>query len=378
MIKICHISTVHKRYDTRIFQKQCTCLSKYGYEVVFIVNDNLPDEDNHGIKIKSILSTRNNKLFRIFFAPRKAFKLAIKENADIYILHDPELLSIGVKLKKTGKKVIYDSHEDLPQQILEKEWLPSFIRHLIFLLITNYIKKVYKKFNAVFTVSPNIVDNIKTFTSNVHLITNYPILEEDKFSVSLEDFVKRDNTICYSGTVYSFSKQFSILDALKNISNVKYTIVGSLDKKLHEKLKLHKAWDKVNFINKVPKKELITIYKNSLIGIVIFDYTPNMGYKKGTLGNNKIFEYMYYGLPIICTDFDLWKEIIDKYKCGIYVSPNNIDEIEAAIQYLIEHKEEAYQMGQNGREAVLKEYNWSTQEKVYINVIKQILDLEEK
>ena len=44
-----------------------------------------------------------------------------------------------------------------------------------------------------------------------------------------------------------------------------------------------------------------------------------MGYKKGTLGNNKIFEYMYYGLPIICTDFDLWKEIIDKYKCGIYV-----------------------------------------------------------
>ena len=101
------------------------------------------------------------------------------------------------------------------------------------------------------------------------------------------------------------------------------------------------------------------------------DYKLNLGYRRGTYAVNKIFEYMEAGLPIICTDYDLWKEIVDKYDCGICVEPNNAKQIEEAIQFLISNKEKAYQMGQNGRKAVLLEYNWNTQEKEYLRIFRK-------
>jgi glycosyltransferase involved in cell wall biosynthesis len=92
----------------------------------------------------------------------------------------------------------------------------------------------------------------------------------------------------------------------------------------------------------------------------------------GTLGINKLFEYMLFGLPVICTDFTLWKEIMDKYKCGLYVNPNNSEEIANAIHYLIEHKNEAYRMGQNGRKAIFEEFNWKSQERTYLGIVEKI------
>ena len=47
------------------------------------------------------------KLYRIFKLSKVAYKLAQESNADIYHFHDPELLRIGLKLSRKGKKVIY-------------------------------------------------------------------------------------------------------------------------------------------------------------------------------------------------------------------------------------------------------------------------------
>ena len=67
---------------------------------------------------------------------------------------------------------------------------------------------------------------------------------------------------------------------------------------------------------------------------------------------------MYYGLPVVCTDFQMWKEIIDKYNCGICVNPNNVDEISSAINRLIKNPEETLKMGINARKAIIEKYNW--------------------
>ena len=83
---------------------------------------------------------------------------------------------------------------------------------------------------------------------------------------------------------------------------------------------------------------------------------------------------MLEGLPVICTDFELWKKlIIDKYKCGICVNPKSEKEISEAIIYLAENKEEAYEMGQRGRDAVLSEFNWESQAQKYINIFNELL-----
>jgi len=107
------------------------------------------------------------------------------------------------------------------------------------------------------------------------------------------------------------------------------------------------------------------------IGIVVYDYKLNLGDRLGSFGSNKLFEYMEAGLPIICTDYVLWKEVVEKYECGLTVEPRNIDQLRDAISYLLQNKEIAYKYGKNGQKAVKEELNWSTQEKKYLGVLNE-------
>ncbi|MES2588621.1 MAG: glycosyltransferase family 1 protein, partial [Bacteroidota bacterium] len=128
MTKICHITSVHKQFDTRIFIKECCSLSKNGFDTkLLVLNGESCVKD--GVEVISVKVPLKNRLTRIFKASKAILKKAIEIKADVYHLHDPELLRIALKLKsKTGAKIIYDSHEDLPKQIMDKHWIPKVVR----------------------------------------------------------------------------------------------------------------------------------------------------------------------------------------------------------------------------------------------------------
>jgi glycosyltransferase involved in cell wall biosynthesis len=70
---------------------------------------------------------------------------------------------------------------------------------------------------------------------------------------------------------------------------------------------------------------------------------------------------MEAGLPVIASNFPLWRQIIEKYDCGILVDPLNPLEISDAMRWILDHPEEAIKMGARGREAVLREFNWDAE-----------------
>ena len=109
-MKICHITSVHQRYDTRIFLKMCCSLAKNGNEVTLLVADGLGNEIKTGIQILDIGSRSPSRVSRMINTVRKIYKRAVELDIDIYHLHDPELIPLGLKLKKSGKKVIFDAH----------------------------------------------------------------------------------------------------------------------------------------------------------------------------------------------------------------------------------------------------------------------------
>ena len=119
--KVCHISTVHNVIDDRIFYKECKSLKKEGYNVFFIVK-NKGDKSIEGINIIG-LKNYNSRLKRVILGSIEAFRKALKTKSDLYHFHDPELMFTGVLLKLAGKKVFYDVHEDLPKQVLYKDWI---------------------------------------------------------------------------------------------------------------------------------------------------------------------------------------------------------------------------------------------------------------
>ena len=74
-----------------------------------------------------------------------------------------------------------------------------------------------------------------------------------------------------------------------------------------------------------------------------------------------MFEYMSASLPIIASDFPLWREIVIQNDCGILVDPLNPVSIASAIDYLIDNQSEAIRMGENGRNAIETKYSWSNE-----------------
>lgn len=362
--KICHITTVHYAKDTRIFQKECVSLAKHGFDVHLIVA-NQKNEFDQGVHIHNIISTTSGRLQRMRKTTQIAFKKAMEIDAEIYHFHDPELLPVGLKLKKQGKKVIYDTHEDVPRQILSKYYIPSFIRPIIARVFEIYENRIAAKMDAIITATPFIRDRFLKINPNTVDINNYPIFE--KFNI--ENPKEKIHDICYVGLM---SKIRGIEEMIRMLefTNAKMTLIGEFQSKEEEAfIKKLPTWKKVNFLGKKNRKEVAEILSQSKMGIVVFHPEPN----HINAQPNKIFEYMAASLPIVISDFPLWKSIVTKHNVGICANPLAPKEIAEAVNVLLKNEAQAIQMGKNGQQAVQDVFNWKQQEEKLIKLYKQIL-----
>ncbi len=367
-MKICHITTAHNALDTRIFYKQCQSLQKKGYDVYLIAHG----ESNtiEDVKIKGIGELPKNVIKRMLTSTRKAYNLALKNDANIYQIHDPELLPYAMKLKRRGKIVIYDCHEDYDSVIAELNFGHKSISKIVSKLFRFYFYYCYKRLDAVITVSPHVVDKIKDSCRKLWMITNYPIINQHE---TLETSIKKQGQIAFAGGIKKIWSHENIIKAISNIENATYILCGPISKKYLSTLESLRGWSKTKYLGKIDFNEVHKIYSESLCAAVLLDYIGNAGWKKGTLGNTKIFESMYAGIPVVCTDFELWNDmIIKKYNCGIAVDPNDVQAIEEALRYLISNPDIAKAMGDNGRRAVIEEFNWQTQEEILYELYDEL------
>lgn len=369
--KVCHLTSVHSIDDGRIFRKECTSLAANGFEVTLIACGNESFEEiKNGVKRISLNVPVKNRLQRFYKRSKAVYKKALEVDANVYHFHDPELLPVGLKLKRKGKKVIYDSHEDTGELIKSKKYIPVIFRNVIYYFFEKYEKLVAKKFDSIITVTPSIVVKFKKYNRNTYQITNYPIYNRaSNANTPLE--MRKD--LVFAGLIthaYMFENLFKAID---KANCAKLKLAGRpVTQEYLECLKKLDGWKRTDYFGLISHAEVLNLYNNSLIGIACLDYIANVGYKEGSLGNNKLFEYMESGLAVICTDFKLWKEIIEKEKCGICVNPYNINEIADAIQFLTDNPEIAIEMGQNGQKAVEREYNWKTQEFELVNIYNNL------
>lgn len=372
-MKICHITSAHSRYDARIFKRECCSLANAGYDVSLICFDGQEDCVEKNVMIKSYSQHKYTKFerFKLLLKNRSIVNYLIELEADFYQFHDFELVEIGRKLQSKGCRVIFDSHENWPGYLANSfAKTNSLLYKLIHSFVEIYYRYVASKFTAIFTVSPNLVNFFKKYNSNSYMVPNFP----SKSGIKQRDCSIIKNEFLYQGCVYDFSNQETITQTIQLIKHdVSYKIVGSISDSLQSVIKSLDKNNLVSIIGWVTPEELSMIMSSSLAGVVLLDYVPICCGKEGQLGSNKIFEYMKQGLPIICTDFKLWKElIVDKYKCGICVPPNNVDELKKAIEYILMHRQEAMEMGIRGQEAILKEFNWELYETDFIKRYREL------
>lgn len=355
-MKVCHVTSAHQRYDGRIFRKECSSLAKAGYTCYLIVNDDKPDEIKNDVHIISTgLLIRNRK--ERFLKSHKELEKKMKEvAADVYHFHDPDLLSLAYKMKKERKKVVFDFHENVSAQIKDKAWLPKIIRHAVSAFYKVYERYYASRFDALITVSPNLERYYRKLNDSVEIITNYPIIE-GKYTKPKFD----NRNICFCGGISDQWCHDIILDAIVNLEDCTYILAGKADNNYLDTLQKKPTWSKVDYLGVIPFEKVSDVYRNSMVGMAL-NISTQIG-KEGSLGNTKLFEYMLAGIPVICSDNQLWKEIMENFQCGIAVSPSCIDDIARAIREFVDNPEKAKQMGENGRRAVLEHYNWALEEK---------------
>lgn len=368
MKRVCYF-TSKPASDVRVFEKECTSLVEAGYEV-YLVSPNAKDEIKNGVNIIGFQYEKEGLYHRLFTLPKLLYNKALSIDADIYHFNDPASLPYGAKLKRKGKKVIFDSFEDHPTLFFEKKSLPYAMRYMFSKIYTVYEYYQCKKFDGLLLCYHWTQERLNKACTNNQLVFNFPILKGETANVEAFDGA----AVCYAGLISRMWYIENILSALIQIDGVKFNLAGNpADASYLSMLKSNAGWQKVNYLGKVEHREVNEkVYSKSSIAMALLDYIPLCKGNVGNLSNNKLFEYMMAGLPVICTDFILWKEVVEKNECGICVDPRNINEIADAIKYLLNNPDIAVQMGKRGREAVFREYNWNTQSEKLLSVYEKL------
>ncbi len=362
-MKVCHITSVHKSNDVRIFHKECVSLAANNYEVILLV-PNADCREQNGVKIIGVQVEESSRIKRFLKTSKMIYRKALEIDADIYHFHDPELIRFGLKLLKKRKKVIYDVHEDVPRQILEKHWIPSFLRKMIASVFEKYENRSAKKMSYIITATPFIRDRFLKFNKNTNDIINYPILQE----FNKVDWSDKKNLICYIGGIFKIRGIEEIVRSLDN-TKMGLNLAGLFSPpSLKNDIENLKSWNKVIYHGFLGRKEINNILSEAKIGIVTLH--PTVNYIDAL--PVKLFEYMSAGIPVIASNFPLWKDIIEGNNCGICVNPLDVKEISEAINYLTENEDIACEMGLNGRKAVEEKYHWGTEEKKLMIIYEKI------
>ena len=365
MTKVCHITSVHPAHDVRIFHKECTSLAKAGFDVSLICA-NAETEEKNGVHIIGVTSKSTSRAARALSTVNQIYVKAKEIDADIYHLHDPELLRIALTLKRGGKKVIFDVHEDLPRQILSKHWIPRPLRITASKVVEKLEKIICKRLDAIITVTEFITSRFKYINKNTVTVNNYPLDHE----ISGDGLpIGKTKAICYIGSISQIRGLQYLVDALDVNSHVTLSLAGSWSpQEFKADLEARKGWKRVEEFGLVSRKEVSKIMEHSIAGMVTFLPEPN----HINAQPNKMFEYMSAGLPVIGSDFPLWREIIDGNECGLCVDPSNPQKIADAIMIILENPDLAERMGQNGRKAIIEKYNWNNEAAKLVSIYNNL------
>ena len=355
MHRIAHLTSAHPRNDTRIFIKQCRTLAAHGYDVTLVVADGKGAEQRDGVRIVDA-GRLNGRLNRIFTTTRRVLAQALTLDADIYHLHDPELIPAGLKLKRMGKTVIFDSHEDVARQLLGKPYLGALSRHALSMTYSLFERYACARFDGIIAATPFIRDSFLKINPNTVDVNNFPLVGELDAATPWDS---KHDEVCYVGGIGAIRGIRELVNAGAALrSGARINLAGQFSEPAVEaEVKAAPGWARVNQLGVLDRTGVRALLMRSVAGIVTFHPLPNHLDAHPT----KMFEYMSSGIAVIASDFPLWRDIIEGNECGVCIDPCDVAALAGAIDRLVTHPDIARRMGENGRKAVLEKYNWSVQ-----------------
>jgi glycosyltransferase involved in cell wall biosynthesis len=365
---VVHLSTVHRPFDVRIFHKECRTLADAGYRVTFVVPHD-HDEVRDGVQIRALRRPRG-RVDRMTALTIEAFRSALALRADAYHIHDPELIPAGVLLRFLGHAVVFDVHEDLRRQILQKTWLRPWQRRIASWMAVALDVVAGRAGNVVVTATSSIARNFPA--DKVVTVQNFPLRSELP-AVAGTEYQSRAIPVAYVGGARVPRGLFEMIDAMALVPaalNARLTIAGDVaPQSALRRCEERGGWVQTDYLGWLDRTAVVDLLGKAKVGLVLFHPLPNHVEAQP----NKLFEYMSGGMAIVASDFPLWRTLIENVGCGLVVDPMQPAAIAEAIAWLLEHPEEAAEMGRRGQQAVRERYNWEAEAPALLGVYASLL-----
>jgi glycosyltransferase involved in cell wall biosynthesis len=359
-MRVTHISIIHRPFDARIFEKECRALAGAGYEVHLIAGG-LPAKDVDGLRLHSVANDPARPPARRQGARLlRAARWALRLRPSIYHLHDPHLIPLGLLLKLSGSRVIYDVHEDYPAHAISKlsaKPLRGRVKALMWIVLEWLARRWLDGFVCA---SPDLAEKFPAASTVV--VRNFPRHGEFALpdaELGVRPYPKRRNTLIYTGAIRDirgFWEMARALELLPADLDCRLRMIGYFrPPELARSARSLEAANRMEFIPWQRHEVVIRELFSAKVGLILLHPVPNHG---DPIRSNKLFEFMAAGIPVIASDLPRWREIVCGIGCGVVVDPRDPAAIAAAIEDLLRRPEEAEAMGKRGQAAVKNDFNW--------------------
>ena len=360
------MTSVHSPDDIRIVHHELKSLSEHGFDVALIAPlHRRPAPADVRVFHVPAPASRWQRMTRTTWA---VYRSAVSADADVYHFHDPELIPIGIALRVRGKRVVYDVHEDYSRQTLTRDWIPKVLR-----------RAVGKGTALLETIAATLLSGIVAATPAIArrfpvpktvVVQNYPVLEE--FDVSpVIPHRQRAFRLAYIGGISPIRGVFEMvrsMEFLPDSMDARLVLAGAFSSaSLENEVRGLPGWRRAEFLGWQSRQQVAELLASARAGLVLFHPAPNHTEAQP----NKLFEYMSAGLPVVASDFPLWRDILGEAGCGLLVDPLDPSAIADAIQWILEHPDEAGAMGGRGQAAVRDRYNWGIEARKLVDFYHQ-------
>ena len=368
--KVVHLTSVHTPFDVRVFHKECKSLAHSGEHVVLIA-PHQRDEVVDSVEVKAI-RIGSGRLTRMTRTAWFMYKEALRQHGDVYHFHDPELIPVGLLLAALGKHVVYDIHEDAPADILHKDYIPHCFRRPLMWSVRKLESAACRRFSGLIAATPTIAERFYPINANTVVVHNFPILDEIKLNRT-SAWNERPPAIAYIGSISERRGVREMLQALALLPSAhpaQMMLAGPFSPPvLRPELEQLPGWDRVQYLGVLDRPLVANLLSRARVGLLLLRPEPNFVNAMPI----KMFEYMAAGIPVIASDFPLWRQIIGEAGCGLLVDPGDARAIAHAMEYLLTHDAEAEAMGRRGWQAVCERYNWNSEERVLLKFYSELL-----
>lgn len=362
-----HVTTAHRANDVRIFERECRSLSANGFRVT-VVAPGPPPPQRHGVEFIEIAAPPDQRMRRLVGASRRARRTLAAIDADLFHLHDPELVPMGFLLTRHGKRVVWDAHEDYVLQIRRgaaKEYVPSLLRRPTRLALSKLLRQAGRRFSGVVVATEEISESYPG--AECVVVGN---------QARINDFIDcrpgpDTGNILFTGQVSHAHRFMNVVEAIAQVAGTSLLVAGHPPEPATWQAAKAILGSRLTHLGWLSRPALVDAIDRCSLGLAT--YSPSKAYE--TASPTKLFEFAAAGLPVVATPNEANRLVLGVSGAGVVATGYGSNDLRDALVKALSDPDEWTAMSTAGRRYAASEGSWKASEERLLDLYRRLLDI---